>query len=121
MEHRSTCDPRSWERRPSSAGALRDCVLVLLREWGVKVEERKITLAEIERAHRAGVLTEMFGTGTASIVAPIAVLGLETTEMAVGNGEEGDLTRRLYDAIRGIQGGTVADRYEWLVELPAEG
>jgi branched-chain amino acid aminotransferase len=103
------------------AGATRDCVLTLLREWGVTVEERKITLAEIEQAHGAGTLLEMFGTGTASIVAPIAHLGLGTKEMAVGAGEEGDLTRRLYDAIRGIQRGTLEDRHEWLVELPAPG
>lgn len=103
------------------AGATRDCVLVLLREWGVRVEERKITVAEIEQAHRSGTLTEMFGTGTASIVAPIAELGVGTKEIVVGTREEGDLTRRLYDAIRGLQRGTLEDRHEWLVELPAPG
>jgi branched-chain amino acid aminotransferase len=103
------------------AGATRDCVLVLLREWGVKVEERRISLAEIEQAHRTGALAEMFGTGTASIVAPIAQLGFGTKELAVGSGEEGDLTRRLYDAIRGVQRGTLEDRHQWLVELPSVG
>jgi branched-chain amino acid aminotransferase len=101
------------------AGATRDCVLVLLREWGIRVEERKITLAEIEQAHRAGALVEMFGTGTASIVAPISHLGLGAKEISVGSAEEGDLTRRLYDTIRGVQRGTVDDRHEWLVELPS--
>jgi branched-chain amino acid aminotransferase len=101
------------------AGATRDCVLALLREWGTRVEERKIELAEIEQAHRAGTLVEMFGTGTASIVAPISQLGLGDREISVGSGEEGDLTRRLYDTIRGVQRGTVDDRHEWLVELPS--
>jgi branched-chain amino acid aminotransferase len=94
---------------------------VLFRDWGVRVEERKVTLSEIEQAHRAGTLVEMFGTGTASIVAPIAHLGLGTSELVVGTGEEGDLTRRLYDAIRGIQRGTIEDRHEWLVEPPPRG
>jgi branched-chain amino acid aminotransferase len=101
------------------AGATRDCVLVLLREWGVRVEQRRITLAEIEQAHRAGTLVEMFGTGTASIIAPISHLGIGSKEIPVGAGDEGDLTRRLYDTIRGVQRGTVDDRHEWLVELPS--
>jgi len=100
------------------AGATRDCVLTLLREWGIKIEERRISLAEIEQAHRSGTLVEMFGTGTASIVAPISALGLGKSEITVGTGEEGDLTSRLYDAIRGVQRGTLEDRHHWLVELP---
>jgi branched-chain amino acid aminotransferase len=98
-------------------GATRDCTLILLREWGVRVEERTVGLDEIERARAGGKLLELFGTGTAAIVAPIGKLGLASREIIIGNGEEGDLTRRLYDTIRGIQGGTVADRYEWLVPL----
>ena len=94
-------------------------MLALLREWGVAVEERVLTVEELERAASAGKLEEMFGTGTAAVVAPIGVLGNGAREIVVGGGGEGRLTRRLYDAIRGIQFGTLEDRYGWLVPVPA--
>jgi branched-chain amino acid aminotransferase len=103
------------------AGATRDAVLTLLGDWGVRSEQRKITVDEIEQAHAKGSLREMFGTGTASIVAPIAELGIMDRKIVVGTGEEGEVTRRLYDAIRGIQEGTSDDVHRWLVEVPPVG
>jgi len=99
-------------------GATRDCVLTLLREWGVPVEERSVTLAEIDRAHASGELTEMFGTGTASVVAPIGRIGLGTREMRIGQGNEGELTRALYSALVDIQSGHAPDRHGWLIDIP---
>jgi branched-chain amino acid aminotransferase len=95
-------------------GATRDCVLVLLRQWGVRVEERHLHTGEIERAARDGSLREMFGTGTAAVVAPIGCLGWGDRELTVGKGEEGELTTRLYETIRGIQSGAVRDEHGWL-------
>jgi branched-chain amino acid aminotransferase len=98
-------------------GATRDCVLVLLREWGIRVEERHLRADEIQRAAQDGSLREMFGTGTAAVVAPIGYLGYADRELAVGKGEEGELTRRLYEAIRGVQSGALPDKYGWLVTV----
>ena len=96
-------------------GATRDCVLVLLREWGVRVEERHLRSDEIERAAKDGSLRELFGTGTAAVIAPIGCLGYGSHELSVGNGEEGELTRRLYETIRGVQSGAIPDKHGWLV------
>jgi branched-chain amino acid aminotransferase len=59
----------------------------------------------------------MFGTGTAAVVAPIGKLGYGDRELPVADGNEGELTKRLYETIHAIQYGKVADRYGWLVEL----
>ena len=96
------------------AGVTRDSVLVLLREWGIRSEERSISAEEIFRAAEDGSLREMFGTGTASIVAPIGRLGTADREVVVGDGQEGELTRRLYEAIRDIQSGAARDPHGWL-------
>jgi branched-chain amino acid aminotransferase len=94
-------------------GVTRDCVLVLLREWGIEVEERAIHGDEIERTAKDGTLREMFGTGTAAVVAPIGCLGYGDRELLVAKGEEGELTRRLYETIRDVQCGVLPDAYGW--------
>lgn len=47
-------------------GITRDSVIVLLRDMGRVVQERRIAIAEIIAAHERGVLHECFGTGTAA-------------------------------------------------------
>jgi branched-chain amino acid aminotransferase len=99
------------------AGVTRDSVITLLRDWGVPVEERRIDMNEIEDAHGRGKLVEMFGTGTGGVITPIGTLGLGQREITVGSGREGEVSRRLYDAIRAIQSGAAEDRYGWLVPV----
>jgi len=101
------------------AGVTRDSVLVLLRDAGIAVEERAITLAEIEAAHARGSLAEIFGTGTGGLIAPVGSLGLGSRLINVGTGEEGEVTRRLYAELRAIQYGQAADRYGWIAEVRA--
>src|SRR5690606_29203423 len=52
-------------------GVTRDSVLTLLKDKGITVEERKISIDEIIAAYEDGSLLEAFGTGTAASVAPI--------------------------------------------------
>jgi branched-chain amino acid aminotransferase len=100
------------------AGVTRDCTLTLLREWGVKVEERALRFSELVDAEKAGTLKEMFGTGTAAVIAPIGKVGHKGGEITVGKGgEEGALTTKLYETIRGIQYGEVEDRHNWLTPV----
>lgn len=95
-------------------GVTRDSVLHILREWGVNVAERRLAYAELVDAQKNGTLKELFGTGTAGIVAPVGELGTAGGSLTVADGREGELTTRLYDEIRGIHTGAVADRHGWL-------
>ena len=49
-------------------GVTRDSVIQVLREQGLKVEERKINIDEVVEGHRSGKLTEIFGSGTAATI-----------------------------------------------------
>jgi branched-chain amino acid aminotransferase len=56
-------------------GVTRDSILTLAKEIPTfNVEERRVTIDEIEQGFIKGTLTEAFGTGTAAVVAPIAVI-----------------------------------------------
>jgi branched-chain amino acid aminotransferase len=44
-------------------GITRDSVITLLKHWGYKVVERKISIDEVYKGYQDGSLTEVFGTG----------------------------------------------------------
>ena len=46
--------------------------MTILRDQGYSVEERPITIDEVIEAHQAGRLQEVFGTGTAAVVAHVS-------------------------------------------------
>ncbi|CAI6086871.1 branched-chain amino acid aminotransferase [Cohnella sp. JJ-181] len=96
------------------AGVTRDAILRLLREWGIAARERPIEIGEVVAGSRDGSLAEAFGTGTAAVVSPIGSLHWRGERLAVGRGEAGELSRRLYGALDGIQRGWLPDAHGWM-------
>lgn len=103
-------------------GVTRNSCLQLMRDWGLKVSERKVSIDEVMAAGRAGTLREMWGTGTAAVVSPVGELGYKGEKISIGNGHTGMLTQKLYDSIVGIQYGTAPDPHGWtsVVKVPVE-
>jgi branched-chain amino acid aminotransferase len=99
------------------AGVTRDSVLALLRDWGVPVSERRVSIDEVVAAHERGTLAEVFGTGTAAVISPVGELAYRGRSLVVQDGRIGPLTQRLYDAIVGIQYGRAPDRFGWTVTV----
>ena len=98
-------------------GITRDSAITLCRDWGIPVEERPISIDELVAAQKAGVLEEVFGTGTAAVVTPVGKLRYGDDVMTIADGETGPLSKRLYDAITGIQGGTLEDKHGWRLRV----
>ena len=98
-------------------GVTRDSCLALLRSWGMKVSERKISVDELEEAYKNGKLDEAFGTGTAAVISPIGELNNNGDKMIVSGGNIGPISRRLYDTLTGIQWGKIADPFGWTVKV----
>lgn len=94
------------------AGITRDSVLTLLRDWGLRVTERPVAIDEVIAAAKTGTL-EMWGTGTAAVISPVGELGYKGERYVINGGRTGELTRRLYDTIVGIQYGTAPDPHGW--------
>lgn len=69
-------------------GITRASSLALLRQAGHVVEERRISLDELETASKDGRLRGVFGTGTAAVVAPVGVLGLDEHVMEIPVGRD---------------------------------
>ena len=98
-------------------GITRKSVLQLLRDWGVAVEERPISIHEVVAAHAQGTLAEMWGTGTAVVISPVGELGYRDSSLLINEGKIGELTGRLYEAISAIQYGATNDSHGWMVDV----
>ena len=98
-------------------GITRDSVLTLLRDWGVKATERRITLDELQAAAKNGQLREAFGVGTAAVISPIGEFNIRGERYKVGNGGIGLLSQKIYTSLTDIQWGRAEDKYGWTVEV----
>jgi len=98
-------------------GITRDSVLRICRDWGLPVEERRISADELVQAQKDGKLEEVFGTGTAAVISPVGKLRYKDDEMVIGGGKIGELSRKLYDTVTGIQLGLIEDKYGWRVKV----
>ncbi len=99
------------------AGITRDSTITLLRNWGVKVTERRISIQELYDAHAKGSLKEAFGTGTAAVISPIGELTWDGKQIFINEGNIGDLSARIYNTITGVQNGSLKDEFGWTVEV----
>lgn len=98
-------------------GITRNSVIQLLRKWGVKVSERKLSVDEIRAAQKAGTLQEIFASGTAAVISPIGWLCFNGEDMDVGDTKVGPIAQKLYDTLYGMQTGTVEDDMGWIYPL----
>ena len=98
-------------------GITRNSVIQLLKSWGVKVSERKLSIDEIEAAAADGTLKEIFASGTAAVISPIGWLNHNGADMQVADGKVGPVAQKLYDTLYGMQTGTVEDTMGWTYPL----
>jgi len=99
------------------SGITRESVLHILRDWGLDVNERRISIDEVIEGLGTGKVEEIFGCGTAAIIAPVGSLYYKGVAHTVGDGNTGPLTQRLYDELIGVQSGEREDKYDWVVEI----
>lgn len=98
-------------------GITRDSVIRLLRSWNINVEERKVSIEEIFESSIKGILKEAFGTGTAAVISPIGELCWNDRKMTINNGNTGDLSKKIYQTLTGIQYGKLPDTFGWIQEV----
>ena len=102
-------------------GVTRDSVIELMADAGDPVEKRRIEIDEVVTAIREGRMQECFGAGTAVIISPVGGISYRGVHLTINDNEAGEVTRRLYDEVTGIQLGEIPDRHGWnrLVSIDA--
>lgn len=98
-------------------GITRKSCIEILKSWGLKVSERRLSIDELVAAAEAGKLEEAFGTGTAAVITPVGLVGYKDKDYTMNNFEVGPITQKLYDTLTGIQWGKVADTFGWTTTI----
>ncbi|MEF9853700.1 MAG: branched-chain amino acid aminotransferase [Hydrogenoanaerobacterium sp.] len=98
-------------------GITRKSAIEILKEWGYKVSERRLSIDELKEAYKNGKLKEAFGTGTAAVISPIGELKIGDTVMRFNDGKIGEISQRLYDTLTGVQYGKLPDTHHWMDEV----
>lgn len=99
------------------AGVTRDSVIRLLREKGMTVEERAISIEEIETNYRNGQLKEAFGAGTAAVIAPISELFYNGETLMLPPVETWDVSNFIKKELADIRYGNIPDTHSWMYKV----
>jgi branched-chain amino acid aminotransferase len=96
------------------AGITRKSVLAIAKDLlHLNVEERKLPLEDV-----LNHADETFGCGTAAVISPIGKISAYYGKYTRTITEDvGELSRKLYDTLTGIQWGEIDDPYGWVTVL----
>ena len=98
-------------------GITRDSLLTLAPTLGIPVEEGRISVAQWREDSASGVLTEVFGCGTAAVVTPIGAVDGTSGGWTIGDGTPGPVTQRLKSELVDIQYGHKPDPFGWIYKV----
>jgi len=98
-------------------GVTRKSCIELLKSKGYNINERLLSIDELEAAMDNGTLEEAWGCGTAAVISPIGKLAYKDKVIAINNGEIGEVTQMLYDTLTGIQWGKIEDTFGWILPI----
>lgn len=98
------------------AGVTRESVMILLKDLGLEVEERKLSVEEIEEAYKSGELHEVFGTGTAATISMIKELRYKDFVMSF-DVEKLKVAPEIKSRMDAIRYGQAEDKYNWMVTI----
>jgi branched-chain amino acid aminotransferase len=96
-------------------GVTRKSVMKVVADWGIAVEERQLSIDELINGLQNGVVTEVFGAGTAAVIAPISHVGYNGKDYVVPVvNTEDSLAKRIYNEINDIRIGAKEDARNWV-------
>lgn len=98
-------------------GITRDSVLTLARDWGMKVEERRVSIKEVVEAAKNGSLQEAFGAGTAATIAHIELIGYDGVDYKLPPIQEREFSNKVLKSMDAIKLGEAEDKFHWIFKL----
>lgn len=98
-------------------GITRKSLIELASGMGYTVNEERIHIKDIEEGIKDGSVTEVFGAGTAAVIAPVGIMNIHGTDYRINGNEIGEVTQNLYDNLTGIQTCKLEDKYGWVYQV----
>ena len=94
-------------------GVTRDTIIVLAKNKGITVEERKVTVNEIIAGAKNGTLTEAFAVGTAATVTQIGEIGYDGELYQLSESTTRTISTGIAKELSDIRNGLSEDRFGW--------
>ena len=101
-------------------GVTRDTVITLAKEWGIPVEERRVSIAEIIEGAKNGKLTDAFGAGTAATIASVGSISYNGDEYFLSDPKTREFSQKVLKTLEAIKYGNVEDTHSWNYIVGAE-
>ena len=100
-------------------GVTRHSLIELIRNRGINVEERLLSIDEVKEAYANGDFVEAFGSGTAAVIANISLI--QDGDLAMTFDESNwELSMSLKEEINSIRNGETIDKRGWIVPVATE-
>ena len=100
-------------------GVTRDSLLTLADDLGYSSEERKISIDELRSAFQNGTISEAFGVGTAAVIAPISVIGIEDIDYSLPSYTPDNVMFQIKKKLDDIRSGAAEDIHNWNFRVDA--
>ncbi len=94
-------------------GITRDSFLHLLRDKGLEVEERHISIDEVFAAHKQGQLKSVFGSGTAAVAVDVSEIKHKDQVIKLTL-DPNSLAQQLKHQLNAIRKGEQEDKFGWI-------
>ena len=98
-------------------GITRDSVLSIAREMGYPVEERFLSVTELEKALIEGKLQDAFGTGTAATIAHIFKINIHGQDYILPEKPSYAFSNQVQKTLDDIKYGKKEDKRGWIIKL----
>ena len=94
-------------------GVTRDSLLTIARDLGYEVEEKPVSVDELENHFRTNTISEAFGVGTAAVVAPVETINIHNTDFHLPEYSHENVSHKLKQQLERIRTGIEPDPYDW--------
>lgn len=94
-------------------GITRKSIVEVARHWGMAVEERKVSVAELIEGIENGTVTEAFAAGTAATLTPISEIGYEGQVYTLPDPEKREFSNKVLQYMNDLRYGKIEDPFGW--------
>ena len=94
-------------------GVTRASIIQLAKDFGIEVEERRVSVTEVLEAIANGTCTDVFGAGTAATIAQVAEIVADGKSYMLPNPSESVFAVKIRKALDDIKYGRVEDVRGW--------
>ena len=98
-------------------GVTRKSAIQIAKDLGIEVEERIISVEELENAAKEGTLQEAFGLGTAATVSLMCTIGFEGWDFDLPSVDSWSVAPQLRKTLENLRRGVSEDPYGWNVPV----